>query len=119
MIRFGYLIFSLFIAILFSSNAQAKNFVEIQIDEYITFQTPKSWEVLSENNTIKLNSFLGSILCVQSDVRFQANLKNEDGKVIATVQIYKWKSDFDQTYITGIPKNEIDQYEHSSNLNDA
>jgi hypothetical protein len=94
-----------------NSIVKASSFIEIQIGEYIIFQIPKSWEVLSDNRIIKLNSFLESILSVPKTVNFQANLKNNNGKAITTVQIYQWESNFDQTDIIEMQKNEIGNYD--------
>lgn len=110
-IKFMYLATCLLVFMHAASIVYASSFVEILVDDNVSFQIPRNWVVLSDNKTITLNSIIESAVSVSSKVHFQANLKNDNGSPITTVQIYKWRSDFDQTNVVEMKKNDIDEYD--------
>ena len=89
----------------------ASSFVEIQVGSSVSFQIPRNWVILSGNKTITLNSFLESVQSVSSEVRFQANLKNDNGIPITTVQFYKWNSNFSQPDIVEMESADVNGYD--------
>jgi hypothetical protein len=93
-----------------ASIAFASSFIKININNNISFDIPRNWVVFSDNKTITLNSIIESALPVSSSVRFQANLKDDKGRPITTVQIYRWKSEFHQTDVNGMGETDIIDY---------
>lgn len=92
------------------SFAYASSFIKISINNSIVFDIPRNWIVLSDNKTIILNSIIESVLPVSSSVRFQANLKDDNGRPITTVQIYRWKSEFSQADVNAMSESDISDY---------
>lgn len=88
----------------------ASSFIGINVNNDISFDIPRNWVVLSDNKTITLNSIIESILPVTSSVRFQANLKDDNGKPITTVQIYRWSSEFYQADIDSMGESDMSDY---------
>jgi len=111
--KFVYFAGCLLVCMYTSSIVYAGNFIKILVDDNISFQVPKNWVVLSDNKTIRLNSFIESEVSVSSKVHFQANLINDKGNPITTVQIYKWTSEFNQTNVVEMKNNDIDGYDQS------
>lgn len=93
-----------------SSFAYSSSFIEINVNNSILFDIPRNWIVLSDNKTITLNSIIESVLPVSSSVRFQANLKDDGGRSITTVQVYRWKSEFYQADIDAMGEPDIFDY---------
>lgn len=110
-IKFICLIACLLILSTINSDSYASSFVEIKLNDGISFQLPRNWVILSDNNTITLNSFIESVLPVSSKVSFQANLKDDMGNPLTNVQIYRWKSKYLQENISSMSKEEIDDYD--------
>lgn len=92
------------------SVAYASSFIEINVNNDIVFNIPRNWVLLSDNMTITLNSIVESVLPVASSVRFQANLKDDSGRPITTVQIYRWKSEFHQADVDAMGEPDIYDY---------
>lgn len=81
--------------------SHAATFLTLQFLTGISFDLPKNWVVLSKNKTITLDAYIEAVLPkANGDVKFQANLKNDYGQPIATVQVYYWNS---QTYPSAVP----------------
>lgn len=110
-IKFICLIACFLILFNINSKSYASSFVEIKLNDGISFQLPRNWVILSDNNTITLNSFIESVLPVSSKVSFQANLKDDKGNPLTNIQIYRWKSKYFQENISLMSKAEIDDYD--------
>jgi len=80
----------LLIFLQFNSIARASSFIKIKVNNNVSFQLPRNWVVLSDDNVIILNSLVKSTLSVRSNsnIRFQANLTNNKGEPLTTVQVY-------------------------------
>ena len=103
--------------ILFAGISPASSFVTIELPQNISFQMPRNWVVLSGNTTITLDAFLESVMPnVTSDIKFQANLKNDSEQPIAQVQIYYWSSEFLQSDVKGLSKVDVVTYNHNIRL---
>jgi hypothetical protein len=105
----GFLVSSLPSFSAFGSNT----FIEIEINHNLSFKLPRNWVILSDNKTITLNSIIESVLPISSKVQFQANLKNDRGKPLTTVQIYRWQSDVLQKNIHNISKEDLNNYDQA------
>ncbi len=107
-----YFVFLMFFCICMQAGsfAYASSFIEINVNNNILFDIPRNWVVLSDNKTITLNSIIESVLPISSSVRFQANLKDDNGSPITTVQIYRWKSEFYQADIDAMGESDVSDY---------
>ncbi len=92
------------------SYAYSSSFIEININNSISFHIPRNWTVLSDDKIITLNAIIESALPISTSVRFQANLKDDNGRPITTIQIYRWKSDFYQTDVDAFGELDIVDY---------
>ncbi len=74
----------------FNSVVHASSFIKIKVNNNVSFQLPRNWVVLSDGNVIILNSLVKSTLSVRSNsnIKFQANLTNNKGEPLTTVQVY-------------------------------
>ncbi len=99
-----------FICMHVGSTAHASSFIEINVNNNISFDIPRNWVVLSDNKRITLNSIIESALLISGSVRFQANLKDDNGRPITTVQIYRWKSELNQTDVDAFGEPDIVEF---------
>ena len=110
MIRFKSIYMFFLLCLQVSSIASASSFIEINLNNSISFDIPRNWVVLSDNKTITLNSIIESALPISSSVRFQANLKDDNDSPITTVQIYRWKSEFYQADVDAMGEPDMADY---------
>lgn len=103
---------------LFASATAASSFVTVQLPQEISFQMPRNWVVLSGNKTITLDAFLESVMPnAISDIKFQANLKNDRGQPIAQVQVYYWSSEYGQFDIYHFSEVDVATYNRNMRVN--
>lgn len=108
----------LLVLALFSSATAASSFVTVQLPQEISFQMPRNWVVLSGNKTITLDAFLESVIPnVISDIKFQANLKNDKAQPIAQVQVYYWSSEYGQFDIKYFSDADVATYDQNMRVN--
>lgn len=110
--RFKFVCISLFFIIIQAGSiASASSFVKVSIENNISLDIPRNWVVLSDNNTITLNAVVESVLSIPASVRFQANLKDDKHRPIATVQIYRWTSELQQVDIDAMDDFDTNNYD--------
>jgi len=85
--------------------------VKLTIDNHVKFQLPRNWSVLSDNGVTTLNSIIESAVFNAKDLKFQANLRNDNGETITTVQTYKWNSEFTQDNVSAMTKTDLNGYD--------
>ena len=96
----------------------ASSFSTVQLPQEISFQMPKNWVVLSGNKTITLDAFLESVIPnAISDIKFQANLKNNKAQPIAQVQVYYWSSEYGQFDIKYFSDADVATYDQDMRVN--
>lgn len=106
-----------FLLILFAGISPASSFVTVELPQNISFQMPLNWVVLSGNKTITLDAFIESVMPnVTSDIKFQANLKNDKAQPIAQAQVYYWNSEFLQSDVKGLSKVDVTTYNRDMRL---
>jgi len=91
--------------------SHAATFLTLQFPTGISFDLPKNWVVLSKNKTITLDAYIEAVLPkANGDVKFQANLKNDYGQPIATVQVYYWSSQTSQSDVEDFTTFDVTEY---------
>jgi hypothetical protein len=96
-----------------NASVLADDFVDIKLNDNISFQLPRNWVVISDNGLTRLNSVIKHSIFTISTVRFQANLKNEDGEAVTTLQLYGWDSKSNQNQISKWSQYEVQNYDLS------
>jgi hypothetical protein len=103
--------------ILFAGSSLASSFVKVELPQKISFQMPINWLVLSANKTITVDAFIESVLPkATSDLKFQANLKNDKAQPITTVQVHFWSSEYQQSDIIEFSEADVVAYNHNMYL---
>ena len=91
--------------------AQAATFLTLHFPTGVSFDLPKNWTVISKNKTVTLDAYIEAVLPrAKGDVKFQANLKNDYGQAIATVQLYYWNSQTSQSDVEDVTAFDVAEY---------
>jgi len=99
----------------FNSIVHASSFIKIKVNNNVSFQLPRNWVVLSDDNVIILNSLVKSTLSVRSNsnIKFQANLTNDKGDPLTTVQVYSlhFQDEFSQSRVAEMSEDDLGGYD--------
>ena len=87
------------------------SYLNLQFPTGVSFDLPKNWGVLSRNKTITLDAYIEAVLpSTVSEIKFQANLKDDYGQPIATVQVYYWNSQTSQSDVERFTTFDVAEY---------
>ena len=91
--------------------SHGSSYLNLQFPTGVSFDLPKNWVVLSRNKTITLDAYIEAVLpSTVSEIKFQANLKDDYGQPIATVQVYYWNSQTSQSDVEGFTTFDVAEY---------
>jgi len=98
----------------FNSFVHASSFIKVKVNNNVSFQLPRNWEVLSGDNVFILNSLVKSALSVRSNnnIKFIAYLR-ENRDLLINVQVYSlhFQDEHSQSRIAEMPEDDVSGYD--------